>query len=239
MEAHRTAQDTASQEHLDPRDRPLYTIPEAARYLGLSEATLRTWVRGRSYPRQGHQGYSPPLVETPGNGPYLSFFNLVEANVLAALRQKHHVPMRRIRQMVEYAKEALGEPRPLLLDLEAGLGDVFLRQGEKLLALTRTGQLALREVLESYLSRVERDERGLPLRFHPAVGTRLRSERVVLDPKVAFGAPTVRGVKTAVIALRFNAGESLEDIATDYGVGMEEVREALVFEGLGMDLRAA
>nr|WP_279231835.1 DUF433 domain-containing protein [Thermus thalpophilus] len=141
--------------------------------------------------------------------------------------------------MVEYAKRVLGQPRPLLLDLEAGLGDVFLRQGTELLALTRTGQLALREVLESYLSRVERDERGLPLRFHPAVGARLRSEQVVLDPRVAFGAPTVRGVKTSVIALRFNAGEGLEEIAADYGLQEEEVREAVVFEGLGTDAPAA
>nr|WP_231291392.1 DUF433 domain-containing protein [Thermus sp. CCB_US3_UF1] len=141
--------------------------------------------------------------------------------------------------MIDYAKEALGKPRPLLLDLEAGLGDVFLRQGKELLALTRAGQLALQEVLESYLSRVDRDEQGIPLRFHPAVGTRLRGEKVVLDPRVAFGAPTVRGVKTSVIALRFNAGEGLEEIAEDYGLGKEEVREALVFEGMGADTYAA
>ncbi|GLV49384.1 hypothetical protein TJA_24850 [Thermus sp. LT1-2-5] len=239
MGTHKTARDYAALLDLDPRDRPLYPIREAARYLGLSEATLRSWVRGRRYPKRERPGFASPLIETPGSQPYLSFFNLVEANVLAALRQKHRIPMRRIRSMVEYAKTVLGQPRPLLLDLEAGLGDVFLKQGTELLALTRTGQLALQEVLESYLSRVERDEKGLPLRFHPAVGARLRSERVVLDPRVAFGAPNVRGVKTSVIALRFNAGESLEEIAADYGLQEEEVKEALVFEGLGTDAQAA
>ncbi|WP_369791721.1 DUF433 domain-containing protein [Thermus sp. CCB_US3_UF1] len=239
MKASRAAQNHSPLLAPDPRDRPLYSLREAARYLGLSESTLRSWIMGRTYPKAGGQERSLPLIETPGNGSQLSFFNLVEANVLAALRQIHRIPMQRIRRMIDYAKEALGKPRPLLLDLEAGLGDVFLRQGKELLALTRAGQLALQEVLESYLSRVDRDEQGIPLRFHPAVGTQLRSERVVLDPRVAFGAPTVRGVKTSVIALRFNTGEGLEEIAKDYGLTEEEVTEALVFEGMGVDAWAA
>lgn len=224
---------------LDPRDRPLYSLREAAKYLGVPEATLRTWVLGRRYPTQKGPGFSPPLIKTPdpvaGKGPasrpLLSFNNLVEANVLAALRREHAIPMSAVRQMLEYAQTQLNHPRPLLLDLEAGLGDVFLREGEGLLALTRAGQMALSDILELYLKRVERDEKGIPVRFHPPVGARVHSQSVVLDPQVAFGAPTVKGVKTRVIALRYDAGEDLEEIASDYGLEVEEVREAVVFEG--------
>jgi len=224
---------------LDPRDRPLYSLREAAKYLGVPEATLRTWVLGRRYPTQKGPGFSPPLIKIPdpvaGKGPssrpLLSFNNLVEANVLAALRREHAIPMSAIRKMLEYAQKRLHHPRPLLLDLEAGLGDVFLREDEGLLALTRAGQMALSDILELYLKRVERDEKGIPVRFHPPVGARVHSQSVVLDPQVAFGAPTVKGVKTRVIALRYDAGEDLEEIASDYGLEVEEVREAVVFEG--------
>ncbi|WP_412179129.1 helix-turn-helix domain-containing protein [Thermus caliditerrae] len=83
------AEGTATPLALDPRDRPLYTLREAARYLGVPEATLRAWVRGRSYPVRGGQGWgwSGPLIATPEGGPLLSFHNLVEANVLVALRK--------------------------------------------------------------------------------------------------------------------------------------------------------
>ncbi|WP_240695376.1 DUF433 domain-containing protein [Thermus caldilimi] len=217
---------------LDPRDRPLYTLREAARYLGVPEATLRTWVRGRSYPVHGGQGWSEPLIATPEGGPLLSFHNLVEANVLAALRKEHRITMGKVRQMVAYARKRLGVARPLLLDLKAGLGDIFLEDPQGLLALTRAGQMALEAILRDYLSRVERDEGGFPVRFRPPVAGQVRSERVVLDPRVAFGAPTVAGVKTRVLALRYDSGESLEALAEDYGLPLEAVREAVIFEGL-------
>lgn len=102
------AEGTAGVLALDPRDRPLYTLREAARYLGVPEATLRTWVRGRSYPVHGGQGWSEPLITTPEGHSMLSFHNLVEANVLAALRKEHRITMGKVRQMVAYARERLG-----------------------------------------------------------------------------------------------------------------------------------
>ncbi len=43
-----------------PRDVPRYTIAQAARYVGLSPATLRSWVRGRSYPKGGEPARAEP-----------------------------------------------------------------------------------------------------------------------------------------------------------------------------------
>lgn len=218
----------------DPRERPLYTLREAARYLDVPEATLRTWVRGRGYPvqRGSRREWSPPLIETPGGGPLLSFYNLVEANVLAALRRERRISMHRVRRAVEAARAFLGVERPLLLDLQAGLKEVFVERGGELLSLTRSGQVALREILESFLKRVDRDEKGLPLRFRPPVGEKTRADWITLDPRVAFGAPAVERVETRVLALRYDAGEELEEIAEDYGLPPHAVREALVFEGL-------
>ncbi len=218
----------------DPGERPLYTLREAARYLDVPEATLRTWVRGRDYPVQGgsKREWSPPLIQTPEGGPLLSFYNLVEANVLAALRREHRISMQRVRQAVETAKNLLGAERPLLLDLRAGLGEVFVERGRELLSLTRSGQVALREILESFLKRVERDEKGLPVRFRPPVGEKVHAEWVALDPLVAFGAPAVERVETRVLAFRYDAGEELEEIAEDYGLSRSAVWEALVFEGM-------
>jgi uncharacterized protein (DUF433 family) len=219
---------------LPPEDRPLYTLRQAARYLGVPEATLRTWVRGRSYPVEGgrRREWSPPLIQTPFSSPLLSFNNLVEANVLAALRHEHRISMQRVRRAVEAARALLGVERPLLLDLQAGLGEIFVERGGELLSLTRSGQQALRDILASYLKRVDRDEIGMPIRFWPPVGGKVKADWVALDARVAFGAPAVRGVETRVLAWRYDAGEELEELAEDYGLPPEAVLEAVVFEGM-------
>ena len=47
----------------DVRDQPAYTPAEAARYLKLATATLRSWVAGRPYPKAGAVGQFQPLIQ--------------------------------------------------------------------------------------------------------------------------------------------------------------------------------
>ena len=47
----------------DLRDQPAYGPGEAARYLRVPPATLRTWLVGRDYPRAGSQATFQPLIE--------------------------------------------------------------------------------------------------------------------------------------------------------------------------------
>src|ERR1700745_4264370 len=83
----------------DPRDIPLYTLTTAARVLGLSPATLRSWIVGRQYPRADGKGWFEPLIKRPVEADTrLSFLNVVEADVLAALRRVHAVPLAKVRE---------------------------------------------------------------------------------------------------------------------------------------------
>jgi uncharacterized protein (DUF433 family) len=52
---------------------------------------------------------------------------------------------------------------------------------------------------------------------------------VVIDPSVSFGRPCLLGtsVATAVIAERFHAGESVIDLAKDYGRSPQDIEEAI------------
>lgn len=69
----------------DPRDLPMYTVTEGARYLDLPVSTLRDWVRGRP------DRFEPVLAWPDDEGGLLSFTNIVEAHVLSALRRQHRV----------------------------------------------------------------------------------------------------------------------------------------------------
>jgi len=80
----------------DPRELPAYSIPEAARYLRMPEATLRSWVVGRPYPTAAGRRFFRPVIHLPEDGsPVLSFVNMVEAHVLEAIRRGEHISLHR------------------------------------------------------------------------------------------------------------------------------------------------
>jgi uncharacterized protein (DUF433 family) len=119
-------------------------------------------------------------------------------------------------------------------ELLAAPGEMFLKEYGRLLSLTRSGQFAMEKILESFLRRVVRDAEGLPLRLYPFTSPDPTESRkvVAIDPSVSYGRPMVarKGVSTAFLAERLNAGESVEELAEDYELEEEEVAEAIVFE---------
>ncbi len=44
---------------------PAYPVAEAARYLRIAVATLRSWVVGRTYARSGGNAFLEPLIRLP------------------------------------------------------------------------------------------------------------------------------------------------------------------------------
>ena len=52
---------------------------------------------------------------------------------------------------------------------------------------------------------------------------------VVIDPLVSFGRPVLAGtgIPTAIIAERYKAGESIDELANDYGRQRYEIEESI------------
>ncbi len=222
---------------VDPREVPRYGLNDAAWYLAIPLATLRSWVIGRSYPKQDGTAHFEPLIQLPGGADRrLSFSNLVEAHVLRSLRTHHEVPIKHVRAALTYAEERLGIDRLLLRDdLLTHTGDVFLERYGELVNLSKSGQIAVRQMLEAHLARVEWSTGDPhPRRLFPfSHGGVLDASKVILiDPRVAFGKPTIagKGVTTAALVRRVNAGESLQDLARDYDLSEEQVKAAILYE---------
>jgi uncharacterized protein (DUF433 family) len=100
----------------------------------------------------------------------------------------------------------------------------------------RHGQLAMRDLIGLHLQRVEWDKDGFIARLYPFTRSRrspaeeVSQPRVVtMDPRVEFGRPILKvsAVPTAVIADRYKAGESIADLADDYGEDPLNVEEAV------------
>jgi len=225
--------DRALMSKLDPRVAPAYTVAEAARYLRIPLATVRSWVVGRTYPRRSGKARFSPVISLPeGDGSLLSFHSLIELAALRALRTEHEFKLSAVREALDYAQRKL-KVRGLLAsrDLLQGPGALFLERYGQLINLNRAGQLGIKAVLEGLLKRIDW-EGGLPVRFFPLLPNRAEARTIVIDPRVAFGKPTIErlGVKTSVIVDRVNAGESPEDLAKDYGATRDEIMDALAYE---------
>jgi uncharacterized protein (DUF433 family) len=218
------------------RDIAAYTLAEAARYLRLPGATLRSWVLGREYPTADGSGQFPPLMRPVSRRPtVLSFSNLVEAHVLRSLRTDHGVPVKALRSALAYAERTLGIDRLLLRpELRTDAGRVFLDRYGELIELSASGQLAMRRLFVEHLKRVEWDSSRLPVRLYPFLSAAAPSEErpIVIDPRIAFGRPVVqrKGISTSVIAERVDAGESVADIAADYELDPPEIEQAILYE---------
>jgi len=218
------------------RDLAAYTLAEAARYVRLPAATLRSWVLGRHYPTADGSGEFPPLIRPASRRPpLLSFSNLIEAHVLRSLRTEHGVPVKALRSALAYAEKTLGIDRLLLRpELRANAGKVFLDRYGELIEITASGQLAMRRLFTEHLKRVEWDSSRFPVRLYPFLSTATPSEArpIVIDPRIAFGRPVVlrKGISTSIIAERVDAGESVDNIAADYELGPLEIEQAIVYE---------
>ena len=217
------------------RDQPAYGLAEAARYLKLPSATLRSWVIGRAYPLGEKVGTFQPLIKPAQKKPaILSFYNLVEAHVLRSFRTEHGVAIAELRKAIRYAENALEIDRLLLSkDLRTHAGKMFLDKYGELINLSASGQLAMRKLLEEHLKRVEWDHWQFPVRLYPYVSPDPTTEKaIVIDPAIAFGRPIVSkaGVSTNTIVSRIDAGERVKDVAQDYDLSVDEIENAVLYE---------
>jgi uncharacterized protein (DUF433 family) len=162
----------------------------------------------------------------------LSFLNLVELHVLDALRKQHRVSLQKVRRALGYLDRVIPSAHPLLDNSFATDGlELFVERYGNLINVSRDGQLELKRLLEAYLARVERSHEGAVIRLYPFTRKhRLEEPRaVVIDPAVSFGRPVLvgTGIPTAVIAERYKAGESMDELAEDYHRTRSEIEEAI------------
>ena len=166
----------------------------------------------------------------------LSFLNLAELHVLAAIRRKHTVSMLKVRSAIEYLRKnttnAKDKRHPLISkQLETDGLDLFIQRYGELVNISQDGQMAMRQVMNAALHRIERDPNGIPIKLYPFTRSSIQSApaMVVIDPSLSAGRPVIAGtgLATEVIAERYKAGESIEELARDYERKSEEIEEAV------------
>lgn len=208
--------------------RPLFTLRETAAYLGIPKSTVQWWARPPSaksslitcFPAQGRSATVP-------------FIGFAEAFVLSSFRRAG-VPLQRIRPAVEVLAKEIGvehalASKSLYTDGAEVLFDYATKRGEREvmdLVVVRTQQRQFSEVVKEYLKGIQYGGDGW------ADAVRLptyANAEVIVDPKVAFGLPLVvrGGARVEDLVDRFQAGDSVTDIAVDFGVSPIEVEDVI------------
>lgn len=221
----------------DPRDVPSYSTWEACRYLRLPLRTVQNWSFGFS-----SYGGTPLIRPADAERHLLSFWNVAELHVLGALRRYHQISPQKLRRVIAYLEEYFDSSHPLLTEKMLTDGaSVFVEKTGRLINATKGGQMAMRQLLEAHLERIDQDVDGLAVRLfpfvrqdpaeRPASPTVLQNEPkiVSLDPRVRFGRPVIAGtsIPTAEIADRFRAGDGFAQLAEEYGRPEKEIEEAI------------
>ena len=209
----------------DPRDMPAYTVTEAAHYLNLPYSTVLYWSAGRG-------GYKSLIPAASTHPTVLSFLNLVELHLLSAIRRKYTVSMPNVRAAIEYLEKTFNTNHPLLAkELETDGLDLFIRNYGQLINISKDGQSAMRHVMEAALKRIERDNNHIPIKLYPFTRPRIENapSLIVIDPTISGGRPVISGtgLATETISERYKAGESIGELAYDYGREKFEIEEAI------------
>ncbi|HEV2888284.1 MAG TPA: hypothetical protein VGX49_15340 [Jatrophihabitans sp.] len=222
---------------------PLYTVTEAARYLGVPESTFGTWARGYRRRSAEEPGVlTQPILTTVARqqsrrGAVIPFIGLAEGLVLTAIRGSG-VPLQRVRPALARLEEQFGVQHALaskrlytdgaevLYDYAELDHDTEVSSAVRDLVVVRSDQRVFNEIVESYLRRIEFGEDGYACLIRlPAYET----AEVVVDPARGFGQPIFArgGARIEDALAMFRAGENLETVAAEYRVPPEHLEDAV------------
>ena len=219
--------------------RRLYTVSGAARLVGMSPSTLRTWSHGykkaftdRPPVKQG------PVITAMEDGSSdrrsIPFIGLVEATVVQAFRRTG-LPLQRIRKALEVlASQGVLEHALASQQMYSDGANVLYNYADlhkdrqlRLLTLTvvQTGQRVFHEVIDENLKRITFGDEWATELVLPVTERHLL--RVV--PGVAAGDALFMdgGAPLSAVRSRAAAGEPLKSIAADYGTPAKDLKEAL------------
>jgi hypothetical protein len=195
----------------EPREIATYDFSEAAQYLHLPKSTVRAWVCGQD-------GFEPLIAPASAHSPMLSFINLVEIHMLAAIHRLHKIKMPNVRVALQTLGKSRG-PHPLISHglLTDGV-DVFVRDLGELVNLSRPSQQTMAEIMSAYLKRIEWEDNEPAVLFpFPSADMLDGRKSVMIDPRISFGRLVITGtgIATEIVVERFRAGESIDELAKD------------------------
>ncbi len=209
-----------------------FSISEAARLVEVSPNLIQGWLNGYT------NSHSGPVIERDFEGTRtVSFLDLMELRFISVFRRQR-VSMPTLRKAAERARLDWDVGHPLALSSEKYITDrknIFAQSAEENGDQTTwdlaTGQHEMWNTIERSIEKsiVFDPNTYLANLWHPRPG---EFPKVIIDPHVAFGKPTVEGtnVPTSVLFRQWKAEQSKERVADWFEVPKSVVDIAVDYE---------
>ena len=146
------------------------------------------------------------------------------------------MPLPKVRDALDYIDDISPTGHPLAHERFRTDGiNLFIEKYGQLINVTRSGQLAMRDMIEQHLKRIEHDHKGVALRLYPLFARTLDQEApkvVVIDPRISFGRAVLAGTNIPIemLAERWTAGETLDELANEYDYNKFDIEKAIQYE---------
>lgn len=212
---------------------PAYSVAEAARFAGVHPNTVAYWHHGPPATPGAVRLTKPTLPGKEKRKP-LSYLQLIEVAVVATFRAMG-LQLKVIREARDYCAQQLSEEFPFAhyrfatdgVNLVLEMADIIPKGDiDKVVVANHHGQLAWKGIIGERFGEFVY-ENDLAMKWK--VGGSLTPD-VVINPKVSFGAPIVKGIPTWALKGRYAAGEPINELADDFGLTEADVIQALRFE---------
>lgn len=216
----------------DLRTVPTYTIPEAAEFLAIRPRTLFSW----------YEGDEPILRASAIYGAIhlLSYRDLEEAYRVYLLRERFRFSLQFLKKSMRNARRMFRSQHPLQRAdaVKECLKDLVYdkpSRGKNPRTITSLGQIpgqqSFKEVVDLFSERIDPGEFIYPWRF---ASTDHNSRPVSMNPNIMSGRLVIAGTRIPVNVLLGSkrAGESIEQIASDYSLDPVVVEKALMHIGV-------
>lgn len=216
----------------------IYTLSETARFTSGHINTIRSWFKQRTNTN------TPPVFLSDYRDSELenrlSFHDLIDVLVAVKLRESR-VPMKELRLVFDKLQDDLKTQHPFChKGLYVHNRKVFVEMAKslnsKLLVEALTDQSYIKSVMLPYLKKIDYDSTT-----HLASRWNI-SEGIIIDPKIRFGTPIVKGagISTDVLSESYYAEKENADFVSElFGVTTKAVNDAVEFESQIMKRRAA
>jgi uncharacterized protein (DUF433 family) len=213
----------------------VYSVPEAARLIGMRSQMLRRWVSGYDDLEAGQSAAQKPLWSAQyaksDENQYLGFRDLVEARIVKALRLSG-IPLQTVRRCLERARAIIGDDHPFSTrsfksDGKTLFLEIMQSGDDPILIDLRQGQQAFKAISAQSLNGLEFGDE-VAERWWLLTG----KKTIVADPGRSFGHPIIasNGMSTKCVAEAVLAEGSIERVAQLYEMRISEVNDAVIFE---------
>jgi uncharacterized protein (DUF433 family) len=212
----------------------LYSLSDAAQLIKASPRSVRRWLDGYTYKKDGEVRTAQPLwvPEIPKTevNIELSFRDLIELKFVQGFIEAG-IGLKTIRICMNYARQCINNDRPFSSGKFRTDGrTIFLESleaaSDPILLDLRHQQYVIKKVVEQSFKELDWDG-NIITRWRPFGG----KDSIVIDPSRSFGQPiaSISGVPTIALADAVKAEGSIARVAVIYEVDKSVVQDAVKF----------